>query len=113
MERAYRQAIALRTEGATCHNNLGYLLSNQLGRAAEAEAHFRVSVNDFRLIALFRKLREQSHLPELAAMLQAVATGPRPWWRPWHEAVAALAAGQGAAACTTDEARALYQRLSD
>jgi Flp pilus assembly protein TadD len=64
----------------------------------------------FRIVALFREIRRQSGLADCAAMLRAVED--RPWWKPWSEAVGALAAGKGAEACTTPEAAELYRELA-
>jgi tetratricopeptide (TPR) repeat protein len=62
------------------------------------------------IVPLLREIRRQGGLEECAAMLRAVED--RPWWKPWSEAVGALAAGKGAEACTTPEAIELYRELA-
>jgi tetratricopeptide (TPR) repeat protein len=63
-----------------------------------------------RLGALIRKVREQGGLSELAEMLRAVED--RPHWKPWSEAVAALVAGAGREACSSDEANLAYDAIT-
>jgi hypothetical protein len=63
-----------------------------------------------RLLALFRKIREQGGLPTLAEMLRGVEHQAH--WKPWSEAVSTLASGSGREACTSEESRSLYDRLS-
>jgi tetratricopeptide (TPR) repeat protein len=62
------------------------------------------------LLALFRRIRTQGGLPALAEMLSAVSQ--RRGWKPWSEAVSALAAGDGPDGCKSDEAKRLYEELS-
>ena len=66
--------------------------------------------NRWFLTALFRRVRAQGGLTTLAEMLGAVSH--RRDWKPWSEAVSALAAGDGPEACTSDEAKSLYEALS-
>ena len=63
-----------------------------------------------RLVALFRKVREQGGLVTLAEILRTVAD--RTSWKPWSEAVSALASGDGPRGCTSAEARRIYDELS-
>ena len=67
-------------------------------------------ISGIRLLALFRKVREQGGLSTLASMLRDVAD--RSWWKPWSEAVSALDSGAGPEACTSPEAKRIYNDLS-
>ena len=62
------------------------------------------------LMALFRRVHAQGGLSTLAQMLRAVSH--RRGWKPWSEAVGALATGDGPEGCTSDEAKSLYEELS-
>jgi tetratricopeptide (TPR) repeat protein len=62
-----------------------------------------------RVVALFRKIREQGGWPALAEMLRGVEHLAH--WKPWSEVVGALASGNGRDHCTTDESRSLYDHL--
>jgi tetratricopeptide (TPR) repeat protein len=63
-----------------------------------------------RVVALFRKIGEQGGLPALAEILRGVAHQAH--WKPWSDAVSAVAAGSGRDACTTEESKSLYDLLS-
>jgi tetratricopeptide (TPR) repeat protein len=76
---------------------------------AGCTARFVVRVRK-RLIALVRKIHEQDSLSTLAEMLRAVED--RPWWKPWSEAVSALAAGTGPGGFSSDEATWIYEAIS-
>jgi hypothetical protein len=62
------------------------------------------------LVVLFRKIREQDGMPALAEMLRGVEHQDH--WKPWSDAVSALASGNGHDACTSDESRSIYDRLA-
>ena len=69
-----------------------------------------IPVARLHLVALFRKVREQAGLVTLAEMLCTAAD--RTEWKPWSEAVSALASGDGPGACSSAEARRIYDELS-
>ncbi|HEV3383585.1 MAG TPA: tetratricopeptide repeat protein, partial [Gemmata sp.] len=69
-----------------------------------------ISVYRNPLIAFGRKIHELGGLSTLAEMLHAVED--RPHWKPWSEAVSALAAGTGPGGFSSDEASQIYDVIS-
>ncbi len=68
------------------------------------------SFNHGRLVALFRRIREQGGLSTLAEMLRAVED--RACWKPWSEALSALDSGNGPPGGLSAEASRIFDELS-
>jgi tetratricopeptide (TPR) repeat protein len=72
--------------------------------------HLFVPFNRARLVALFRKVREQDGLPILAEMLRSAED--RACWKPWLEAISAWVSGEWPGGCHSAEGESLYRELS-